>query len=101
LLQHFFLGKQEGRAPTRIKFKAAKRGPKSIYRDEVEQSSAVQETKKGSDEDITSTHTTTPPTVIVPSILPPEARPAIHKFYTRRDQNVLLIRNLGVEDKDI
>ena len=53
------------------------------------------------DEDITSTGTTTPPTAIAPSIPPPEARPAIHKFYTRRDQNVLLIRNLGVEDKDI
>ena len=53
------------------------------------------------DEDITSTDTTTPPTAIVPSIPPPEARPAIHKFYTRRDRNVLLIRNLGVEDKDI
>jgi len=54
-----------------------------------------------SDEDITSTDTTTPPTAIVPSIPPPEARPVIHKFYTRRDRNVLLIRNLGVEDKDI
>jgi len=53
------------------------------------------------DEDITSTDTTTPPTAIVPSIPPSEARPAIHKFYTRRDRNVLLIRNLGVEDKDI
>ena len=40
------------------------------------------------------------PTAIVPSIPPPEARPAIHKFYTR-DRNVLLVRNLGVEDKDI
>jgi len=53
------------------------------------------------DEDITSTDTTTPLTAIVPSIPPPEARPAIHKFYTRRDRNVLLIRNFGVEDKDI
>jgi hypothetical protein len=53
------------------------------------------------DEDITSTDTTTPPTAIVPSIPPPEAKPTIHKFYTRRDRNVLLIRNLGVEDKDI
>ena len=53
------------------------------------------------DEDITSTDTTTPPTAIVPSIPPPEAKPVIHKFYTRRDRNVLLIRNLGVEDKDI
>ena len=42
-----------------------------------------------------------PPEAIVPSIPPPEARPTIHKFYTRRDRNVLLIRNLGVEDKDI
>ena len=41
-----------------------------------------------------------PPEAIVPSIPPPEARPAIHKFYTR-DRNVLLVRNLGVEDKDI
>jgi len=53
------------------------------------------------DEDITSTYTSTPPTAIVPSIPPPEARPAIHKFYTRRDRNVFVIRNLGVEDKDI
>jgi len=53
------------------------------------------------DEDITSTDTTTPPTAIVPSIPPLEARPAVHKFYTRRDRNVLLIKNLGVEDKDI
>ena len=41
------------------------------------------------------------PTAIVPSIPPPKARPSIHKFYTRRDRNVLLTRNLGVEDKDI
>ena len=53
------------------------------------------------DEDITSTDTTTPSTAKVPSIPPPEARPTIHKFYTRKDRNVLLIRNLGIEDKDI
>ncbi|CAD6258493.1 unnamed protein product [Miscanthus lutarioriparius] len=45
---------------------------------------------------------TTPPTTAIPPPIPSlEVKPAIHKFYTRRDRNVLKIKNLGVEDKDI
>lgn len=75
--------------------------PSCRSRDPLCKCELVQQGCSDVDEDITSTDTTTPPTAIVPSIPPPEARPAIHKFYTRRDRNVLLIRNLGVEDKDI
>ncbi|CAL4967943.1 unnamed protein product [Urochloa decumbens] len=56
------------------------------------------QSSQGCDEDITSTDTTTPPTTMEPCIAQPEARPRIHKVYTRR---VRAVQNLGAEDKDI
>jgi hypothetical protein len=44
---------------------------------------------------------TAAPTATTPPISQPEARPAVHKFCTRRDRNVVVIRNQGVEPRDI